>query len=164
MRIFLTFVTVLLVTSCAAIKHDKQPLSEVAKDYFNVYDSRQDFDLLMSFYHEDAQLFDIVYGNELNNKTEIRDFFAWGKGTFQSLEGSGILTVNKQLVQKNVVVTEGYFHQFEYNGQRLGPWLFIIVQEFNQQNKIIKQTDWINYTPRKDFLGGANINQQLINY
>ena len=53
------------------------------------------------------------------------------------------------------------FHEFSYDGSKLGPWLFVIIQEFNSDNKIIKQTDWINYTPRDNFLGGKNMNDSL---
>ena len=59
------------------------------------------------------------------------------------------------------MVSQGYFHQFSFNGQILGPWLFVITQDFDKNNKIIKQTDWINYTPRKKFLGGINMNKHL---
>ena len=77
------------------------------------------------------------------------------------LAGKPVLTISKQVIDGRNVITEGYFNQFKYNGQVLGPWLFVIVHQFNDKNKIIKQTDWINYTPRKQFLGGKNMNQGL---
>ena len=125
------------------------------------YSQRSDFNALMSFYDDDVQFDDIIYGNSFKNKAELRDFLNWNKGEFQALSGERILTITSQTIGNNTAVTEGYFHKFSYNGHTLGPWLFVIIHEFDNDNKIIKQTDWINYTPRKNFLGGRNINKKL---
>ncbi|WDE14296.1 hypothetical protein [Thalassomonas haliotis] len=70
--------------------------------------------------------------------------------------------MTEQITENNTVFTRGYFHSFNYNGKAMGPWLSIIVLQFDGDKKIIKQSDWINYTPRKEFLGGPNMNQQLV--
>jgi hypothetical protein len=116
----------------------------------------------MSFYATGAQLDDIIYGNEIKGRVEIQKFLAWNNDDFKVLSGSNILTITKQTVGKNNAITEGVFHKFSYGGKKLGPWLFVIIQEFDSSNKIIKQTDWINYTPRENFMGGKNMNKQLV--
>lgn len=161
MKFIVLFLTVSSLISCSSstVKHIE--LSKVAQQYFVIYDQRSNFELFMSFYADHAQLTDMVYGNQLNNKTEIADFLNWQRGNFQTKNQGDILTITNQIVSNNTVITEGYFHTFSYDNQNLGPWYFIISQEFDDNNKIIKQIDWINYTPRKNYLGGANINQQL---
>lgn len=162
MRSILTILIVFILSGCASTSNNHNALSEVVNDYFSVYSQRNDFERFMSFYDNNAQFEDIIYGNSLKNKKEIKSFLAWDRGEFKILSGERILTITKQVFGSETVVTQGFFHEFSYDGQLLGPWLFIIVQEFNSQNKIIKQTDWINYTPRKDFLNGKNMNNELI--
>ncbi|MFD2166880.1 nuclear transport factor 2 family protein [Thalassotalea euphylliae] len=161
---FLVIVIVWFIAGCASTTTNSPSgsLSETAKAYFDVYAERKDLKKLMSFYDEKATLSDIIYGNQLNNKAEIKAFLAWDKGDFQLISGDNILTVTGQTISGRTVVTEGYFNAFSYDGQKLGPWLFVIVQEFNADNKIISQKDWINYTPRKHFLGGKNMNHLLL--
>lgn len=161
MRINLIFLFIFLFSGCASTSSDHKNLSVIVDDYFNVYAKRSDFKRLMSFYDNNAQLEDIIYGNNLKNKSEIKDFLAWDKGEFKVHSGELALTVTKQVIEKNIVVTQGFFNKFSYDGHPLGPWLFVIIQEFNAENKIIKQIDWINYTPRENFLGGKNMNDKI---
>lgn len=160
MRIFCTLLLFFCLTGFTSTTEPKADLKVTAQEYFKTYALRSDFDKLMSFYDNNAQLQDIVYGKHLKNKHEIRTFFAWEQDDFKRLAGNTILTVTHQTFEKNTVVTQGVFHQFLYHGKTMGPWLFVIIQEFNQNAKIIKQVDWINYTPREDFLGGENMNNQ----
>ncbi|AIY67552.1 nuclear transport factor 2 family protein [Pseudoalteromonas piratica] len=160
-RVLLILVSTFLLHACSVTDNKKHLLQNVVDEYYTVYSERTDFERFMAFYDEQAQLEDIIYGNSLNNKKEIRTFFAWDKGQFEMLAGKPVLTISKQVIDGRNVITEGYFNQFKYNGQVLGPWLFVIVHQFNDKYKIIKQTDWINYTPRKQFLGGKNMNQGL---
>lgn len=162
MRIFLTVFIIFILTGCSSTYPNSRDLTGVVKDYFTVYSQRNDLEGLMSFYANDAKLHDIIYGNSFKNKAEIRQFLAWDKGEFKVLSGHEVLTVTKQTVEGNTAVTTGFFHEFSYDGAQLGPWLFVIIQEFDSNNKIIKQTDWINYTPRENFLGGKNMNKALI--
>jgi len=163
MRIPLTIFILLILNGCSSTYRSSNNLAEVVNDYFSVYSQRNDFERLISFYAEDAIFEDIIYGNLLKNKTGIKNFLAWDKGEFKVLSGPEILSITKQVVGENHAVTEGFFHGFSYDGQQLGPWLFVIIQEFDSSNKIIKQTDWINYTPREKFFGGKNMNKELIN-
>lgn len=138
------------------------PLATTAKQYFQVYAQRNNFNEFMSYYADDAQFIDMIYGIELNNRQQIAEFLDWQRGKFSRLHNHTILTVTKQTVMQQTVVTQGYFHTFSYNEQKMGPWHFVIIQHFNQNNQIIQQTDWINYTPKEQFLGGKDLNQKLI--
>ncbi|WP_440873657.1 nuclear transport factor 2 family protein [Thalassotalea sp. PLHSN55] len=161
MRIIISLLIVLLLNGCATTGKSNS-LAQVVKDYYEVYSKREDFNKFMAYYADNAKFQDIIYGNSYNNKAEIRSFLDWGKGDFKVLNGTRTLTVTRHVFGKNTVITEGFFHAFSYDGQKLGPWLFIITQKFDSKNKIIEQTDWINYTPRNNFLGGKNMNDALL--
>ena len=158
--LFISLMVILLCISHKSYANPKQ-LKLAVQEYFNTYAQRQDFKKFMSFYAKDATLKDIIYGNDLRNKDEIQSFLNWHNGKFERLGSEHILTVTNQVIENKKAITEGYFHQFKFNGKTFGPWLFVISLEFNEDNKIIKQTDWINYTPRKDFLGGLNMNSEI---
>lgn len=162
MRIIQSLLIVVILNGCASLNKSSQ-LSQVVSDYFDTYSKRNDFNKFMAFYADTAHLKDIVYGNSFDNKMEIRNFLDWNKGEFKILGGKKALTVTRHTYGDNSAITEGFFHRFSYDGERLGPWLFVITQEFDSNNKIIRQTDWINYTPRSHFLGGENINDEIVN-
>ena len=134
-RVLLILVSTFLLHACSVTDNKKHLLQNVVDEYYTVYSERTDFERFMAFYDDQAQL--------------------------EVLAIKPVLTISKHVIDGRNVITEGYFNQFKYNGQVLGPWLFVIVHQFNDKNKIIKQTDWINYTPRKQFLGGKNMNQGL---
>lgn len=140
--VILTFIA-LLLTACTHASKDT--LEAKAKDYFDVYTKRQSFEQFMAFYAPKATLKDIVSGEEFRGKDEIRAFLDWSKGDFVMPEQGELISIDKQIVKNSTVVTQGTFHAFTYNGQTLGPWEFVIVQEYNDAQLIIKQSDWINY-------------------
>lgn len=162
MRIILSLIVVALLTGCASLMKN-HGLAQVVQAYFDTYAKRESFNEFMTFYDDGVQFEDIIYGNHFETKAEVKQFLDWNRGEFKALSGRRILTITKQVIEGNSVITQGFFHEFSYDGQKLGPWLFIIAHEFNSLGKIVKQTDWINYTPRKGFLGGNNMNKALIN-
>ncbi|AWL10713.1 hypothetical protein HMF8227_00205 [Saliniradius amylolyticus] len=150
----LSLVYCLLLSACTVLPNSSEAdVQAVAHSYFETYAERSDFDRFMRFYADDAKLTDIVYGNEINGKDNIRDFFDWHRGDFTVVDAGPALEVEEQVISGNQVITKGVFREFEYNGNRMGPWKFIIWQELNQAGKVIAQEDWINYTPKKIMLG-----------
>lgn len=161
MRIVLILLSVVLFAGCASVSKESSGLANVINDYFDTYDKRSDFEYLMSFYDEKATLQDIIYGNDIKGKKQIKNFLAWDQGEFSTLSQNGVLTITNQAIDNNIVITQGFFHAFTFNKQKLGPWRFVMIHEFNDEQKIIKQTDWINYTPRANFLGGKDMNHLI---
>jgi len=159
-RLLLVF-CLLFLTSCSSSAQHSTSAKEIAHAYFKVYEQRTDFSEFMSFYDQNVQFEDMVYGVSSSTKNDLKEFFDWSRGNFSVVGGKPSLVVNKLVVEGNCVVASGYFNQFNYNEAEMGPWRFIITLEFNDAGKIIRQTDWINYTPRKNFLGGENLNQKL---
>jgi len=142
-QVYITLIFTFILTSCHQASDGDT--ASAAKKYFEIYSERQNFEAFMAYYADNAVLEDIVSGLTFNNKQEIRTFLDWHKGDFIMPDSGQLFSINKQIVQNNTVVTQGEFHAFNYNGRDLGPWAFVIVQEFNQQQRIVKQSDWINY-------------------
>ncbi len=161
MRALLIVVGVLTLVGCSFFDNSPKVISLTVQSYFDTYRQRSDFDGFMDFYADDVVMQDIVYGNELTGKNEVKAFFDWSRGQFDLLDGKDILTITRQTLESQTVVTEGYFHRFRFNDQTLGPWRFVMIHELDDDSKIIKQVDWINYTPRENFLGGLDMNEGL---
>lgn len=157
-RLALLICLTLSVTACSSIEKQSSEVEIVAQQYFSHYAKRDDFQNFLYFYAENAQLIDVVYGHHAQSKLEIAKFLDWQRGEFALLDGDKVLTITEQVTQGSTVITQGYFHRFNYDGNVMGPWLFSIILEFDDNNKIIKQTDWINYMPKESFIGGKNIN------
>lgn len=146
------------VSGCQTPKQSQSVAQEAAQAYFALYAQRQDFAAFMTFYRQDAELQDLVYGNHVSGKQAIKAFLKWDSNPI-SFNGSASLVVSEQVAEGNHVVTRGYFVPFVYQQQTLGPWRFVIWHEFDSQGKIVRQYDWINYTPKADFVGGENLNE-----
>lgn len=132
------------IVSCQQVSNVET--KNTAEQYFEIYAERQNFEAFMNYYAENAMLEDIVSGEQFNGIDEIKSFFDWHKGDFVMPNEGRLLSISKQLIQDNTVITQGEFHGFTYNGRELGPWAFVIVQEFDKQQRIVKQSDWINYS------------------
>lgn len=151
-KLVITLLVAFCLTSCSTITTSGSSLTRLeqrAKDYFTIYAARQDFDRFMAFYAENASVNDVVYGFSAQGETNIRAFFDWHRGQFSTVLPGPILHVTRQVVSSDQVITEGQFHQFKYNGQTLGPWEFVIWQQYSAQGLILQQQDWINYSPKK---------------
>lgn len=137
---------------------DQQAVALAASLFFELYADRQNIDALMAFYAEDAVLEDMVYGERVLGKDNIQAFLDWSNPHYQHKQPQ-VLIVEQQIVEKKQVITRGYFTPFVFHGQALGPWRFVIWQSFDEQGRIVYQQDWINYTPREQFLDGKDLNK-----
>ncbi len=135
----------------------EQPI-EIAQRFFEVYAERQDFEALMDFYDDAAVLEDMIYGHYAHNKADIRAFLNWSDPKFYLAEGRPALEISSMTAQGSRVVAQGAFQPFSYDQKPHGPWRFVIILEFNEQGKIRREIDWINYTPKESFLGGVDMN------
>ena len=63
MKNLLCLLTLLLATACASTHTAESPLKQVAEDYFSVYAKRENFEQLMSFYADGANM-----NRDLNSK------------------------------------------------------------------------------------------------
>lgn len=160
MKAIILIILCMVLCNAQATKKNTYTLHEIGSDFFKLYAERKDFEYFMSFYAADAVLEDIVYGNYIVSQNEIKKFLNWKNKSYKNIN-KNTLVVQKQVIMGNTMVTEGYFTEFSYDNKKMGPWRFIIWLEFDKTNKIIREVDWINYTPRDSFLGGEDMNKSL---
>lgn len=160
-RYFLIVLSVFLVGNVSADK-DVSTLQSIGERYFSIYSKRDNVDELMVLYAENAELKDLVYGNHVVGKDNIKKFFNWGGKNFKLVNKSEFIKIDNQYYDNNTIITEGYFYPFHYYGESLGPWYFLTVLKLDANQKIVEHIDWINYTPKEKFTDGKNLNQ-LIN-
>lgn len=120
-------------------------LQETAERFFAVYAARSDFEALMGLYAQDAVLEDIVFGDRKEGREAIRDFLNWGDPKYALGPSGRCLAVERLVVSGQVVVAKGYFMPFTYDGKAMGPWQFVIWLEFNDDMRIKRHVDLINY-------------------
>lgn len=152
-RAMIAGISALYLSACCVVQTPVQSradaTAERAKAYFSVYAARQDFKRFMAFYADNAVLQDVVYGYSARSKSDIAAFFAWDRGDFSTVAPGPILQITRQVVSGDQVITTGQFNQFHYNDQKLGPWEFVIWQQYSAEGLILQQQDWINYSPKK---------------
>lgn len=138
-----------------------QDIRNRVSQYAATYAMRDDFELFIGFYHENARLEDIINGDVKQGKAEIRNFFDWSNSNFSLGDSAVTLNVEQVVVEGKVAVIKGYFLPFTFHGLPLGPWHFTTWLTFNDDLLITKQVDVINYTPRTLFKGKANSNRWI---
>lgn len=153
---------ILLTLLATPLCYGKVDIESLSNAYFKTYQARKDLNQFIAFYDDNAIVDDLVFGNLVSGKANIRAFFDWEKGDVTVLNNRPTLSIESQLIDNLNVVTKGVFNQFTYQGKKMGPWRFVIWHTYNEKGKIIYQEDWINYTPKKDFLGGKNRNPLIL--
>lgn len=112
--------------------------------YYQVYREHKDYKQFISFYSDDIILEDIISGDKIMGKKQLKRFFDWDNTNYQSL-ASKHLIINDMIIEKNQGVIKGYFSKFKWNKIEVEAMHFTTILTFNENGKIIKQVDWINY-------------------
>ena len=120
----------------------------IAQDYFQTYAERKDWAKMQSFYADTLHFEDAIL-QETFDKKGFLDFYDWTKGPFEKMSSDQKHFVVKNMVADgNLVVTRGQIQPFYYEGNFIPLshnasftlWLW-----FNENGKIIRQIDWIEY-------------------
>lgn len=144
MKIKLIFVISLLMLSPFVVAKDE--IRATALDLFDTFKQRKDFERFLTFYDKNVKFEDVFHKVKLTNKAQFLDFYDWQKGDFDRLSNQFILQLDTLVIDGNSAVAQGTFLPFKFNGEKMGPWDFVIWLEFNEQGKVISQRDWINYS------------------
>ena len=146
---------IILFTSifgCSTIQEAErsEKVELIARDFFNTFAERKDWAKLCSFYSEDLQFEDIILQLELDSLWQFKRFYNWNDGgAFRKLSPEQKhLTLNSLLVNDNMAVGTGNFNPFYYHDELIDTdWGmdFTIWLYFNQDFKISRQLDWIEY-------------------
>ncbi len=136
---------ILLTVGLVAAQESKgSDLKTIIKAYYESYKSRDNFERFLSFYDQDMVLEDMITGDRKVGKKAFAAFFDWNNPNFKLLEPTA-LVIENQVFDSNQVVTQGYFNSFKWGEHRFGPMFFTTILTFNEEGKIIKHVDWINY-------------------
>lgn len=136
----LTFI-LLIFNACS--KFDDS-IEESINKYYQVYNRREDIDSFMDFYDDAIVFEDIINGDRIYGKKNLRDFFDWDNDSFKTLD-SNRLVISEKVIQNNKCVVKGYFTPFKWGQTEFEAMHFTTILTFNESKKIIKQVDWMNY-------------------
>ncbi len=140
--IHISLVISLFFYSCS--NKETSLVENTTDQFYQTFNERQDFEKFLSFYAEEAILEDIVNGDRIEGKEALKNFFDWTNPDFQLLEDNS-LVVSEQIIQNNKAVVQGYFTPFKWGTAEFEAMHFTTILSFNEEGKIIKQVDWINY-------------------
>lgn len=138
-----------------------QEVKQTVTAYLTTFALHEDFTKLLSFYSPNAELTNIIKGDKAKGLKAIETYYNWNDPKLTLNRSQAAFVQEKILIDGLHAVIVGYLMPFEYDGVNLGPWRTMILLEFNEQLKIIKQTDFINYTPKSIFLSSPNTNKDI---
>ena len=122
----------------------KGSLRPIVEEYFETYKARKDFTKFLSFYDEQIVLEDIINGDRIVGKRNVKAFLNWDNDKFKLID-SVALKLDYLVVDQNKAVAKGHFRPFQWGEVTVGAMHFTTILTFNEANKIITQVDWINY-------------------
>lgn len=142
MKLLIGIALSLLTQSC--IWTTKQDVTQAVQKYYETYQNHSDFEAFMDHYDSNAVLEDINMATKIKGINNLKEFFNWHNADLKIL-GKKALEVEELVIDDHKAVAKGYFTPFQWKGIKYPSMYFITILLFNDQGKIIKQTDWINY-------------------
>lgn len=132
----------LLLSSCSFEKDST--IERIVDDYYKTYNKRQNIEKFIEFYDGDILFEDIINGDKIHGKTELRNFLDWGNTNFRTLKSNSLI-ITERIIDENKAVIKGYFTEFQWGEREFESMHFTTILIFNESDKIIKQVDWVNY-------------------
>lgn len=122
---------------------------ETATAFFETYAERKDWNKLLSFYRPDMTFEDIALQLQLDSLWQFERFYDWPDTNFHKLsDDHPALVVEKLVANDSIAMAYGHFTPFYWHGQLIDlDWgmQFAMILEFDEQLKIKKHIDWIEY-------------------
>lgn len=131
----------------------KAEVKQRAQEFFATFAERSDWKKFCSFYSEDVQFNDVILQLDLDSLWQLKRFYKWDEegDAFKKLSpDQEHLTLESLVVDGNIVVATGQVNPFYYHGNLIDTeWGmdFTIWLTFDDDLKIVKQTDWFEYDP-----------------
>ena len=149
MRFYLT-IGIFLFLGCSS--NDRQAAVYLqAESFFQTFAERQDWDRLCSFYREDLEFQDVTLQLDLDSLWQFKRFYNWPDTAFKKLNpAQEHLIIESLVANDSMAVARGHLQPFYYYGQLIDiPWgmEFTIWLYFDEDLKIIRQIDWMEYDP-----------------
>jgi hypothetical protein len=125
-------------------------IQEIAEDYFNTYAEREDWEKLLSFYSPYVQFTDELLDHNLSDLDELANFYNWPDTAFRKKDPEiGHLKLDHITTNDSVAIGFGHFTPYYWKGilyAQDAP-AFTIILEFDENMKIERQVDYIEYPP-----------------
>ncbi len=128
----------------ACTSEPQHPVEKIADRYYETYNRRENIDDLLAFYSDSLVLEDMITGDVIRGKEELRQFFDWPNEQFK-LVTSNTLIVTDRVIGEDQVAYSGYFEPFMWGELRFESMHFTMLLTFDEAGKIIHDKDWINY-------------------
>lgn len=144
-HLFLAALASVSLFSCQ--NNEKKKAEEVAQLFFETYAERKDYNKIKSFYNDS-----VAYENVIQNTSTINfetgyllnNVLSWNDKSI-AYEGGKALKVKEIISNDTVVVVNGEFNSYTYNGFQFLPMRFTTYLYLDKNYKIVKQVDWFNY-------------------
>ncbi|MEZ4972811.1 MAG: nuclear transport factor 2 family protein [Cyclobacteriaceae bacterium] len=117
---------------------------QVVTDYCEVYQAHDDFEKFMEFYDDKVVLEDMINGDRIEGKEDLRSFFNWTNPDLQPI-GEDFMIIRETIVDGSKAAVKGYFAPFRYGESEFEAMQFTTILTFNDAGKIVRHVDWINY-------------------
>lgn len=141
---WILLLTIALLVFFGGTARQYTPNKSVVDAYYQTYKERTAWNEFLEFYADDVVLEDFIGGYKIEGKEAFAEFFNWDDERFKK-GATNALEIVKQDLSGNTVTTQGYFTPFSWGETQVEAMQFTTILEFNEDGKIIKHTDWINY-------------------
>ncbi len=138
------YIGLILLVSLSSYAQNDNATGEMTRDYYRVYNDRQDFEKFLSFYADDIVLEDMVNGDRIEGIKNLRAFFDWPNPNYENSEENVVVIID-QIIEGNKSVVRGYFTPFKWGTTTVEAMHFTTILIWNDAGKIVKHIDWINY-------------------
>ena len=136
------------LVACESAEQKRERLTkETALAYFEIYQQREDWDSLLSFYRDDIRFKDANLSYEAEGIEALKDFYNWPDTSIRKImHEQKHLVLETMMVEDSVVVGRGRINPFFWNNElQEWPGDFTIWLYFDKNMKISRQIDWVRY-------------------
>jgi len=126
------------------VNDQKNAVTSAVEAYKNTYSERKDFQKFLSFYDKEIVLEDMIGGFRIEGKEAFKEFFNWEDPRFK-MKDDVALVIHDQVMEGKKVMLTGHFTPFIWDGEDIESMQFTTQLDFNDNGKIIRHVDWINY-------------------
>ena len=125
-------------------------IENLAENFFNTYMIREDWEEFLSYYADTLKFEDAVLQVSLDGLESFMEFYDWPNPDFQKHpDYPRIFELKDLVVDSNIAIGRGVFAPFYWKGilyemewdASFTMWLY-----YNEDGKIIRQIDWIEYS------------------
>ncbi|PWJ42546.1 nuclear transport factor 2 family protein [Sediminitomix flava] len=146
-RTFLLLITLIgLTLANCDVKPSESNIENTVRDYIKTYQERKNYKKFLSFYSDEIVFEDILNGNRAIGKDNFKLNFDW-ENPHLVLLTSKPYEVEDLIIQNNQATITGYFNPFKWHDQNIEAMYFTTILTFDEDQKIVKHVNWVNYPP-----------------